>query len=119
MLCNVAPYFKAALDGEFKEAKDKVLLLPEENATMFKRFQLWVYTNKILAEGEDENAIEYQTLADLYIFGDIRGIPDLQNGAMDTIIDKKASEKTIPAYEFRFIYKNSVDGSPLRRLCVD
>ena len=52
LLCSAAPYFKAAFNGNFPEAKSAVLELPEEDVVMFKRFQLWVYTNKLLEEGE-------------------------------------------------------------------
>ena len=63
LLCNAAPYFKAAFDGNFTEAKCAVLELLEEDVVMFKRFQLWVYTDKLLEEGEGERSIEWGTLA--------------------------------------------------------
>lgn len=119
MLCNVAPYFKAALDGSFSEAKNRVLELPDDNAVAFKRFQLWVYTKKILEEGEREDAIKRKTLAKLYFFGEVRGIPDLQNAAIDVLMDKVRGTNTVPPGYLRLIYENTPDGSPLRRLYVD
>ena len=63
LLCSAAPYFKAAFNGSFTEARSAVLELPEEDVVILKRFQLWVYTNKLLEEGEGERAIEWGTLA--------------------------------------------------------
>lgn len=77
VLCNVAPYFCAAFEGNFIEGVRQVLELPEENETMFRRFQLWVYTKKLLEDDESFIGIDWKPLVDLYIFGDKYGIPDL------------------------------------------
>lgn len=63
LLCNVTPYVKAALDGHFAEAKSAVIELPEEGVIMFKRFQLWIYTNGLLEEAEGEREVAWGTLA--------------------------------------------------------
>ncbi|KAL2044448.1 hypothetical protein N7G274_003153 [Stereocaulon virgatum] len=119
LLCNVALSFKAALDGHFAEAKSAVIELPEEDVIMFKRFQLWTYTNRLLEEGEGEREVAWGTLAGLYIFGEARGIPTLQNTAIDLMIDKQAAENIIPTTLLHRVYQRLPEDSPLRTLMVD
>lgn len=119
LLFNSTPYFKAAFDGNFIEAKEQTLELPEENVVMFKRFQLWLYTNYILEKGEEPTEIDWNTQAELYIFGEMCGIPDLQNAAIDILINKQCKQNAIPTSTFCLVYEKTPEGSSLRRLCVD
>lgn len=119
ILCDVAPYFKAAFEGGFVEATDQTLELPDEDSTMFEHFELWVYTGKFLANGESEANISWESLVGLYIFGKIRGVPDLQNAAIDVLIDKQSSLNEIPTNQLSRIYDCTPEDSPLRRLFVD
>lgn len=119
ILCNVAPYFAAAFKGGFVEAREQVLELPDENSAMFNRFQLWVYTRHLLAEGETDTDISWGLLVGLYIFGEKCGVPDLQNAAIDVLIRKQSSANEIPTYLLLRVYANTLEGSSLRRLFVD
>ena len=119
ILCNVAPYFEAAFYGGFMEAKDQVLSLPDEDPVMFQHFELWVYMGDFLAKGETTANITWDSLVGLYIFGEICGIPDLQNAAIDVIIDKKSSLNYIPTAHLPRVYDNTPEDSPLRRSFVD
>ena len=119
IICNVAPYFEAAFKGGFVEARDHALLLRDESTVMFKHFELWVYTGNFLAKDESEADISWHSLLDLYIFGEKCGVPDLQNAAIDVLIDKQSSEKTIPTEYLPRIYDNTPENSSLRRLVVD
>lgn len=119
ILCNVAPYFEAAFKGGFVEAKDQVLELPKEDPAMFEHFELWVYTGNFLAKEDSEANISWASLLGLYIFGEICEIPDLQNAAIDVLIDKQSSEKTIPTSRLPWVYDNTPEDSSLRRLLVD
>lgn len=118
-LCRSAPYFKAALEGEFKESKDQVLELPDDDPVAFSHFQLWLYTGNILESHEIAKDICWTVLLDIYLFGDVRGIPRLQNEAIDVFIDKHVAMNHVPANRLNFIYENTLDGSPLRKLMVD
>lgn len=119
ILCNVAPYFRAALEGHFRESVEQVLEMPEEDPTVFRSFQLWVYTKSILEEGENLDAVAWRLLIDLYIFGDRYDIPILQDEAIDLLIDKRDAFNKIPASHFGYVYHNTPERSPLRKLCVD
>ena len=119
ILCRSAPYFKAALEGGFKESEDQVLELPNDDPVVFSHFQLWLYTGNILESHESAKDIDWNVLINLYLFGDIRGIPRLQNEAIDLFIDKYVAMNQIPRDQLNHIYENTLDGSPLRKLMVD
>ena len=119
ILCKVSPYFRAALDGGFKEAHENELDLPEDEPVAFKHFLLWLYTDRILSKDAKLANVNHRTLVDLYIFGQMRGIPALQNDAIDSFIDKQEQENLIQSRELHHIYDNTPSESPLRRLMVD
>ena len=120
LICNASAYFKAAFEGEFKEASEQLLDLPEERPQMFKRFLLWLYSGSIIESPKETcDKIHWKDLFGLYIFGDARSIPALQNAVIDALIDKCEQTDAIPTHYFVYIYDNTVDKSPLRRLVVD
>lgn len=116
LLCETSSYFAAALQGEFKEAKEQRIEMLEEDVAMFQSFQIWLYSDNILTTNTREN---WKILFDLHIFGDARGIPHLQNAAVDALINKEHRLKWIPAYQFKYVYEDTSEKSPLRRLLVD
>ena len=119
ILCRSAPYFKAALEGGFKESKDQVLELPDDDPTAFSHFQLWLYTGNILESHKSAKDIDWRVLISIYLFGDVRGIPGLQNETIDVFIDKNKAMNVIPHDNLNLIYEKTLDGSPLRELMVD
>jgi len=119
LLCNTAPYFRAAFEGHFIEGKQQLLELPSEDPGTFESFQLWAYTGSILKEGENTAGISWETLVGLYIFGDAHGISGLQNAVIDLMIDKNDVDKKIPIEEIRKIWGQFSEASPLRRLVLE
>lgn len=119
LLCKVAPYFEAALKGNFLESTTQVLELAEEDPVMFQRFQLWTYTNKILEDGETDEDLLSMVWGNLWIFGEAHGIPELQNRAIDGLINSYLSENKIHVEIITHVYDNTLENSPLRRLFVD
>ena len=119
ILCRSSSYFKAALEGGFKESKDQVLRLPDDDPVVFSHFQLWLYTGNIIASHESPKDITWKVLISLYLFGDVRGIPRLQNEAIDLFIDKNVAMSQVPGDQLNLIYENTLDSSPLRKLIVD
>ena len=63
---------------------------------------------------QSENDIDWKILIDLFILGEARGTPDLQNAAIDGLIDKQATEENTPLEQISYIYDNTTDGPPLR-----
>lgn len=119
LLCNSAEYCKATFEGGFKESQTQFLELPEEDPVMFSHFQLWLYSGNILESHETAKDISWKVLTDLYFFGEARGIPSLQNEAIDVCIYKSTASNVIPTLQINRVYENTPENSPLRRLLVD
>lgn len=119
LLCNASSFFQAALRGGFKEAVDQAIDLPEEDKDNFKRFQLWLYSGELFGTQESDADITFEVLVDLYIFGEARGIPHLQNSAITAIISKGDRAEIIPIDLIYKIYDGTPEKSLLRKLFVD
>ncbi len=124
ILCNTSSYFDAALNGNFKEAKQGRVEMLEDDVNTFKNFQYWLYSREIhVEEGneiyESNNNKQWDMLIDLFIFGEARGIPGLQNAAIDGLIDEMHAKNELRVAAIRRIYENTPENSPLRRLYVD
>jgi BTB/POZ domain len=44
LICESSPFFEKALNGDFKEASNNEMELPEINAKIFDHFLQWLYT---------------------------------------------------------------------------
>ena len=119
LLCNISPYFSAALKGSFKEAEELKIEMSEEDPRAFEYFQLWAYTGHIITESETEKDITNTVLVQLYVFAEARDISRLQNAAIDVLIDKIATSNTIPTAQLPFVYANTTEHYLLRRLFID
>ena len=54
------------LDRRFVEATNQAIELLEEDVTMFKYLQLWLYSDSIFEAEETLDAIKWETLLDIY-----------------------------------------------------
>ena len=93
--------------------------MPDEDIEMFNYFQIWLYTKKTPLTDKAEKEINSDIVVDLYIFGEARNIPDLQNAAIDAFITQVLGSRQFPTGLIRYVYGNIAEKSPLRRLFVD
>ena len=119
LLCNASPYFRAALEGGFKEATTQTIEWPEETPGIIKEFLFWLYSGS-LSEEETSDRPRWNFLVNLYIFAEVRGLHALQNAVMDGLlglIQKKTSALDVGVLDL--IYQQASPQSLLRRLAVD
>ena len=116
----MAPFFRAALQGDFKEAVEATVFIPEDLPAVVQRFQLWAYTGSVLLVGEDikKTGVELWLLQ-LYFFAERYDIPDLQNCVIDIFTASWATLVDAPVWWPQTVYDNTSSISPLRRLMVD
>lgn len=108
-------YFKAALNGSWSESESGVIKLESEDADIFGRFMLWLYTGRIT----DGTLQVTQTLVvDLWLFADRRNIPLLMNEMVNELHGSVADSWIVPTHCLRTIYENTSEGSALRRLLI-
>jgi len=119
LLCDASPYFEAALNGQFKESNDQTIEMQDEAVSMFERFQLWIYSGNIRGIRETLKDISWEILVKLYIFGEARQMPLLQNHAVQSLIFKSHNENLIPCACLSLVYDNTLENSTLRRLFID
>jgi len=120
LLCSVSPYFKTALEGDFKEAQEQKIELTEDDCEAMEYFQFWLYTQSILDKEETVSDIEWRILMELYVFGETRLITTLQNQVLDLIIRKVAKGKNLPEHKIMYdIFEKTCPGSSLRNYIVE
>ena len=120
LLCSVSPYFRAALESDFKEAQEQVIELTEDDSQTMEYFQFWLYTQSILDKEETVSNISWHFLIELYVLGEIRLIATLQNQVIDLMIRKTIKDNQVPTLKTMYdIFDKTCPGSPLRKLIVD
>jgi BTB/POZ domain len=86
LLTETSTFFKAALDGNFKEAAENEVKLLEEAGEVFEQFFRWLYFG-FLTEGPPTNDVKLCTakmkmVVDLFVLGDKIGCTALRNHAI-------------------------------------
>ena len=120
LLCRICEYFNKALTGNFKEAQENSLALPEENSNAFALFVNWVYRSTVPVKntsGAEDNVALYN----LYIFAEKICLPGLANKAMNAIRELHNRLPVDALWHSDLVvnvYNNTEKGSALRRYCV-
>ncbi|KJX96133.1 hypothetical protein TI39_contig804g00009 [Zymoseptoria brevis] len=113
ILCHYSGYFDKALNGTFMEARNKEIILSEEEVDVFEDFVVWLYS-RATPDGKKS----YEKLSHLWAFADRRDVPLLMNQSLDAFRDEVVSHWTNPASSIRFIYANTTENSGLRRFAM-
>lgn len=121
LLAHYSSYFRAALKKEWLGEGTRSLSLPEDNPETFNFFYHWLYTGKLYTKpaAKGEIPMEPLTICDVYIFGDMRGIPELCNSAIDLLYQRIRQLQCFPVYILKHVYGNTPDNAALRKLLVD
>lgn len=122
ILCDLSPFFKAALTGRFREGDEQRVEFLETDIVIFEQFQCWLYSGIIPATRDmvkDKNHEVFPVLTNLYIFGDKLGIPALQNKVIDSYLQARAVKSWTPFVDIPRICCDLPSTSPLRKLFVD
>lgn len=80
---------RAALHGDWKEAREKRIPLPEAKVADFQIYTEWMYTGRMveLDYYESGGRSSSATLLRLYVLGDYLGDDRFSNAVMDTLIE--------------------------------
>ena len=116
LLCDRSDYFKACIKGNFKEAQQKELFLPEDDIESFDLFVRWLYGATLKKISSKDDLPVYLALS---ILANKLCLEHLQNETMDHIlIFYRLSPPETNARTIRFIYGNTYAGYPLLKLLV-
>ena len=118
ILCQYSSFFRAALLGNFREAEEGLVVLPDDDPSTFKIFNTWLYSRRIRGQLQNGKEVPCEAieLVKLFIFGDMRGIPALRNDVIDAFVKERS---TVHLEVIPYLYANTQPSSPLRRLFVD
>ncbi|KAK8166538.1 hypothetical protein IWX90DRAFT_433114 [Phyllosticta citrichinensis] len=79
LLCSTSDFFKKALNGHWKESKDRLVSLPEEDPAIFKAYFEWLMLNTLLIGSRHEDPLVASTsspeefehvILECYVLGD-------------------------------------------------
>lgn len=124
MLKFYSGYFRAAIknieDGNFSEASNGMIELPDESPGTFILFRRWLYApDRKLARDLvtfDWKALSFPQLCRLWTFSERRIIPALQNRVMDLIISKMSQRDVMSPEALQCAYTETASGSLLRKI---
>ncbi|KAG9188525.1 hypothetical protein G6011_02448 [Alternaria panax] len=121
LLRHYSSYFRTALKKEWVEGKSKKIALSEDDPTVVKAFFNWIFTGKLFGQLTPEGKIPLSQLEiiEIYVFGDVRGAPELCNAAIDLLYQKGMQDWAFPVDALQHVYDNTTDSSLLRKYLVD
>jgi hypothetical protein len=125
-LVRHSTFFRAAINGGFREAKENLIRLPEINPKEFAIFAHWAYSNELIVMEPQDTGNDkfgrYQRLRLIraYILADRLGIVRLQNQSMDNYIESMENfHRTPNRINIASVYEQLPERSPMRQLMLD
>ena len=116
-------FFRAALKHDWKEAREKRIVLPDTAVADFEIYLQWLYTGHLVDLDKVVFIVAGATLVRLYILGDYLGDYLGDNCFSNTIIDKliqySSGKVTITGFECETVdlaWEKTTPDSPLRKL---
>ncbi|TVY41601.1 hypothetical protein LOCC1_G007767 [Lachnellula occidentalis] len=134
--CQASPVFEKAFNSNFEEGQTQTYKLEDVEPDTFRFFSKWMYSQKLSllehdidtvyarAMGEDDQhsekcVMQDYLLAELWILGDRLFMKSLQNYVMQDMVATGHACGSMDYACLPIIYRNTLTGSPLRRLVVD
>ncbi|KAE9982474.1 hypothetical protein EG328_010864 [Venturia inaequalis] len=119
-----SPFFESAMAHDWKEAREKVVRLPDDEPDTFRAYFLWAYNHRLfcqpLVEPPDKAEVKrMDLLIRCYILGDKLMDDDFQDAIVDVLVQFCEQANTWPITMTRFIFENTPVTSPLRAFIVD
>ena len=124
ILFDASPVFKAAFCGNFQEASERSMPLPDDDKDSVGRMISWLYTKvfELTVPVSNETSEEcYMQLAKLNTLADKYDIYSLKNQIIDELFKLTKKPRYImppqtPIVEY--VYNNTTNGSSFRKLMV-
>lgn len=118
LICAQSPFFRAACNGNFVEAAEGTVRLPDDEPETFELLLQWLYMGRV-GDPKATKPLSWHESAYLYVIAEKLQISELKNAVVDSWITKSAETCEIPIGVVAYVYCNTPDSSHLRRLLVD
>jgi len=121
LLCNCSTYFKSAFTGSFKEATEQVIELEKEDVDIMEIFVRWLYFGRLCSIEDDEmdGDLEEMDLCRLWVFADMRGIPELMNIAINELHENLWDRGPYDHDILPYVLAHTGETADLRRFYVE
>jgi hypothetical protein len=88
---------------------------------VFSIFFDWLFTGKLYLELATDGSIPLacQSIIEVYVFADKRGVPELGNAALDLLAQKSMQAFRFPKFALHYVWDNTPEKSNLRKFLVD
>ena len=121
LLSEASSYFIEALSRDFREPREKIFRLREDDVKTFQHFHFWLYTGSVLDSDESLKSVRLQPLIELYNWATLRDVPKLQDFIIDMLQIRLLASLPIKAKPLdsaliHLVYKHTPKYSPLREL---
>jgi hypothetical protein len=122
---SIAPgseFVRLALRGDWKEVKERIIPLPEDDPEVFAVYQQWLYHGRICTSTTDfepGTMDEYELLGHAYILGDKFVDVGFKDCVTDAILEKLLKQTHFSLRLTDEVFDNTLSHSPLRRLWMD
>ncbi|KAF2151889.1 hypothetical protein K461DRAFT_158685 [Myriangium duriaei CBS 260.36] len=120
-ICKASPFFRAALKGNWLEAKEQTIRLPEDDAKTFEDFLEWVYSNNIELEflESSKQSLDIRPLIKLYLLTEKLQVPACNERILDLLVSNVDQIKSIPASAISAAWDATTGTIGLRRFFRD
>ncbi|KAK5729748.1 hypothetical protein LTR17_011714 [Elasticomyces elasticus] len=115
-------FVNMALSRDWKEARERVIPLSEDEPETFTIYQTWLYTHIVDAHAlkSSTNSCDvYQRLFKCYILAEKLLDAVFKDCVMDAILNTLQANPLFDANLSNLVYENTPEGSPLRRLLCE
>jgi hypothetical protein len=125
-----SPFFKKAMSGDWKEAQDRLVKLPDDNPAIFQLYVHLLYTNMLAVVPDPlppnyTGSNEHVKLAKLYVLAEKLQDIDTKNTVLEAMLLATRQTRSDGKCYYPgngpicLIYAGTVPGSPMRKLLVD
>lgn len=109
-------FFEAAMSRDWKEAKEKEVVLEDVKEHHFEGYLQWLTTNEVTFVGTPRMA----AMTKLYILGDFLGDLAFRNAVLDRIVRRACDDNVFPGFQsIQAAWEKTPAGCPLRKLFLD
>jgi BTB/POZ domain len=112
LLSAASTFFKAAINGRFKEGNERKITLVIDENLVFQLFVQYLYTRTFQTNS-------MRLLLRAYVLGDKLGAPDFQAHALDEIFGLNQHDCQFTAEQVLWVSNNTLPHCGLRRFTAD
>ncbi|KAK3621710.1 hypothetical protein LTR56_022474 [Elasticomyces elasticus] len=113
LVSSASEFVRLALRGEWREADQRVIPLPEDEPVVFNEYQTWLYSRRISPFSTLEKLVKCYILADKLMDVEFR------DAVMDYVLVHIRSTTSFAPSLANLVYGSTPEGSPLRRLMCE